>query len=213
MRIGIRGWFGAKVFRADGTLRESVATGNSLTVRGAVELIGRLTRPGFNNAAADFYGGPVSIVPFNMKGTEIVPIKELNFVSLDRADRVQYYDNLNATTLGDNRGWEDDYANAASLVWAEVSGADVGVGNDYPPLVGSGEELPSPFVKKATATVILTPGAQEYRGFYISHRATAFGSNRKVQAVLASAALAEKLVIGSGDTLHISWTLELDPTF
>lgn len=210
MKVNLSGIFRARVFNENYKLIKDVATGNSLTVRGAFEIIGRMARIGGPGASADFYGGPVNDF-IGVFSPAIFPIQENNFVALSREDRIKYFDNNNnpLPLLGDNRQWESDQLNGDIVDWGSFF-AEPDVGNDYPTLV---QGLPSPFTNQATATIVLRPGSQVYRGFYVQHKIENQFANRSVNAVLASAVLDQPLFIGANDFLHISWTLKIDPTF
>ena len=225
MKLALSGIFRAQVFR-DGECITDVKTGNSLTSRGAFEILCRLILVGPNDSTADSYGGPVNGrvsgifgIILTVNSPRIRGILEEDFVALNRADRIQYYDRADPTSnpipsLDDNRQYDSIELNfPTSIDWGSNS-APQELGNDYPPLSGGGSGLPSPFTNEATFTGESRPGKMELRGFEVVNiTSTGVVITRKVEAVLASAILPEKIVINRNDFLRVSWTLKIDPTF
>lgn len=191
MRVGIYGTFDIKVWRA-GKLAEHRRLPNSLTKRGAIELIGRLT---LVDPISQDEGSQISDF-INIFSTRMNVILESGFVALNRADRIAYYDSLGNEILGDNRGWFDfDLGASNEVFWDEL-----------PPLT-----QPQDGSRQATFTMSVTPGAQTWRGLWIGYERT--GGGQRIKAVLASAVLSSALNIQDGDTVDVSWTLKLTPTF
>lgn len=193
MRVAVEGIFGITVHRVDGS-EEKYEFYNSITRRGAIELMGRLL---FVTPLAESDGHQIGD-DFNVTSTTLNVILESGFVALNRDDRVQYFDlfNVPVVALGDNRAWSSLDLTANDIDWDNLP--SLGLAPD-----GSQE---------ATFTKTLTPGATVWRGLWVAHKRI-IGSDQRIHAVLASGILASSLTINSGDTVDISWNLKLTPTF
>ena len=202
MKLTIEGLFKIRVWDESGKLKEDISTPNTLTRRGAIELLGRMARA----PIVEVEGNQINDA-FSIRSPGIGAILEADFVALDRADRFQYYDTGNnpVIALGDNRQW-NHFLSGVGL-------DDVDFTTGPTPLPALTDTKPNPMPNEVTAVITFKLNtAQIWRGLYISHFRTD-GTNQFIEAVLASSVLASPLELGSKDTVEISWTLKLIPTF
>jgi hypothetical protein len=203
MKVDISG-IARFVVRRDGKVIKDVSTPNSLTVRGALEL---MTRHCTVTSITEAEGQQVEDF-INIFSTTFVIIPEAGYTAVDRLDRIQYYDlfNVGVPALGDNRQWS--HIESEGVTWQ----ADGDPAYDDLFTWDTGN-LPFDFdTKQATVKHTFRPGATQWRGLAILNLRTG-GTGQSIQAVLASAVLPAPLDIGQNDFVDVSWTLKLTPTF
>jgi hypothetical protein len=217
-QIKVSGKFRILVTDEDGNIKNDVETNNSLTLRGAIEFIGRLQRIG---VIADSEGGPIND-GLNVFPVDFRTIDEQNFVALDRLDRVRYFDAFGTPILLDNRQWQFEGNDEPN--WGSFNASIVG-GNRY-------DQYPYP-----TLTDVLTGSlpftnydsnldirtvryksdphrqgeAAVWKGICLYYdRTSAFG--RAIRAVLASAVLDDPLVVRKDDFTTMFYTFGVSAT-
>ena len=82
MKLTIEGLFKIRVWDESGKLKEDISTPNTLTRRGAIELLGRMARA----PIVEVEGNQINDA-FSIRSPGIGAILEADFVALDRADR------------------------------------------------------------------------------------------------------------------------------
>lgn len=206
MRVNIEGRFRIRIWDKEGRLKEDVSVPNQLTTRGVITLMGRLARIQSPNIT-ESEGNPINNFG-GIRNPSVGVILESGFITLDRADRFQYYTLLTnnpVPALGDNRQWDNFGADAG------IDNVDFRTGDN--PLPRLNEAKPEPMPDEVASVFTFFPGvAATIRGIYVAQFVSgAFTQN--IDAVLASAVLADPLSWSATSEVEITWNLKLSPTF
>lgn len=215
VKCRIAGQFKIVVDRENGS-KEIRVCNNSLTIRGAIEFA---TRMCIVNPIAEEDGSQVEEF-LNVFSLSFRTIDELNFVALDRDDRVAYYDSFGNEILGDNRQWQ--YEGNDPPNWGQFRTDD--------PIVNTWDQYPYPRMNQVptlpytnynadlditTVRFKSAPHRQNenaiWKGIALAY--SRLGLAQRINAVITTSVLNDPLVVRPNDFTTMFYTLSISPTF